>query len=67
MAIKFKLNKRKAVEAVLWFIKEKKISNMYAIWKMLFAAEKYHLNTYGRPITGEILRLWSMDTRSMQE
>jgi uncharacterized phage-associated protein len=53
MAIKFKLNKRKAVEAVLWFIKEKKTSNMYAIWKMLFAAEKYHLNTYGRPITGE--------------
>ncbi|MCL1957501.1 MAG: Panacea domain-containing protein [Fibromonadales bacterium] len=53
MAIKFKLNKRKAVEAVLWFIKAKKINDMYAIWKMLFAAEKYHLNKYGRPITGE--------------
>jgi len=53
MAIKFKLNKRKAVESVLWFIKEKKVSDMYSIFKMLFAAEKYHLNKYGRPITGE--------------
>jgi len=53
MAIKFKLNKRKAVEVVLWFVKEKKISDMYSIWKMLFEAEKYHLNMYGRPITGE--------------
>jgi len=26
---------------------------MYNIWKILFAAEKYHLNTYGRPITGD--------------
>jgi len=53
MAIKFKLNKRKAAEAVLWFIEEKKVSDMYAIFKMLFAAEKYHLNKYGRPITGD--------------
>ncbi|MDR2583500.1 MAG: SocA family protein [Fibromonadaceae bacterium] len=54
MAIEFKLNERKAVEAVLWFIEEKKVSDMYAIFKMLFAAEKYHLNKYGRPITGGI-------------
>jgi uncharacterized phage-associated protein len=43
----------KAVEAVLWFIKEKKVNDMYSIWKMLFEAEKYHLNKYGRPIIGE--------------
>jgi uncharacterized phage-associated protein len=53
MAIKFNLNKRKAAEAVIWFIKEKNINDMYSIWKMLFEAEKYHLNKYGRPITGE--------------
>jgi uncharacterized phage-associated protein len=52
MAIKFKLNERKAVEAVLWFI-EHGVSNKYWIFKMLFSAEKYHLNKYGRPITGE--------------
>jgi uncharacterized phage-associated protein len=26
---------------------------MYNIWKILFSAEKYHLNEYGRPITGD--------------
>ncbi|MCQ2562005.1 MAG: SocA family protein [Alphaproteobacteria bacterium] len=26
---------------------------MYNIWKILFSAEKYHLNKYGRPITGD--------------
>jgi len=62
MAIKFKLNKRKAAEAVLWFIEEKKINDMYTIFKMLFAAEKYHLNTYGRPITGEIYRAMEYGT-----
>jgi len=62
MAIKFNLNKRKAVEAVLWFIKEKKVNDMYAIWKMLFAAEKYHLNTYGRPVTGEIYLAMQLGT-----
>jgi len=53
MAIQFKLNERKAVEAVLWLIHQG-VTNMYSVWKMLFAAEKYHLNTYGRPITGDI-------------
>ncbi|MCL2260657.1 MAG: Panacea domain-containing protein [Fibromonadales bacterium] len=27
--------------------------NMYNIWKMLYAAEKYSLNKYGCPITGD--------------
>jgi len=52
MAIQFKINKRKAIECVLWLIQRGE-KNMYHIWKMLFAAEKYHLNTYGRPITGD--------------
>jgi uncharacterized phage-associated protein len=52
MAIQFKLNKQKAIEAVLWLIQRGE-SDMYRIWKMLFAAEKYHLNKYGRPITGD--------------
>ncbi len=41
MAIQFKMNTQKAVESVLWLIQRGE-SNMYNIWKMLFAAEKYH-------------------------
>ncbi|MCL2102092.1 MAG: Panacea domain-containing protein [Fibromonadales bacterium] len=52
MAIKFKMNKQKAIECVLWLIQRGE-NDMYRIWKMLFAAEKYHLNKYGRPITGD--------------
>ena len=52
MAIKFNMNTQKAIESVLWIIQNGE-SNMYNIWKVLFAAEKYHLNKYGRPITGD--------------
>lgn len=52
MKIIFNMNPQKAVEAVLWIIKNGE-SNMYNIWKILFTAEKYHLNKYGRPITGD--------------
>lgn len=46
------MNTQKAIEAVLWIIKNGE-SNMYNIWKILFAAEKFHINKYGRPITGD--------------
>jgi uncharacterized phage-associated protein len=52
MPIKFNINTQKAVESLLWVIKKGE-SNIYNIMKILFAAEKYHLNTYGRPITGD--------------
>jgi len=52
VAIQFKINSQKAIECVLWIIRKGE-SNMYNIWKMLFEAEKYHLNTRGRPITGD--------------
>jgi len=51
MAIQFKMNEQKAIECVLWTIQRGE-SNMYNIWKILFESEKYHLNEYGRPITG---------------
>ena len=50
--IRFNMNEQKAIECVLWFI-ERGETNMYNIWKMLFAAEKYSLNNYGVPITGD--------------
>lgn len=52
MSIVFNMNPQKAVESVLWIIKKGE-SNMYNIWKILFEAEKTHLNAYGRPITGD--------------
>ncbi|MCL2100664.1 MAG: Panacea domain-containing protein [Fibromonadales bacterium] len=55
MAIRFNMNKEKAIECVLWLI-ERGESNMYNIWKMLFTAEKYSLNNYASPITGDVYR-----------
>jgi len=46
------MNKQRAIEAVLWVIQNGE-SDMYRIWKILFSAEKYHLNKYGCPITGD--------------
>ncbi|MCL1957603.1 MAG: Panacea domain-containing protein [Fibromonadales bacterium] len=61
MAIEFKLNERKAVEAVLWLI-QKGETDMYHIIKMLFEAEKYHLNKYERPITGDTYMAMELGT-----
>ncbi len=52
MAIKFSINKQKSIEVILWIIQRGE-SNMYNIMKILFEADKYHLNTYGRPVTGD--------------
>jgi len=47
MAIEFKLNECKAVEAVLWLI-QKGETSMYHIFKMLFEAEKFY--SYNLPV-----------------
>jgi uncharacterized phage-associated protein len=52
MPIRFNMNKQRAIEAVLWIIQNGE-SDMHKIWKMLYSAEKYHLNEYGCPITGD--------------
>jgi len=52
MSIGFRINKNKAIESVLWILKKGE-SNVDNICKILFTAEKYHLNNYGRPITGD--------------
>ena len=50
--IRFNMNVQAAIEALLWVIKRGE-SNIYNIMKILYAAEKYHLNTYACPITGD--------------
>ena len=52
MNIRFNINTQKAVETVLWVI-ERGESNVYNIMKILFAADKFHLNKHGRPVTGD--------------
>ncbi|MDR2579090.1 MAG: SocA family protein [Chitinispirillales bacterium] len=52
MSIQFNMNTQKAIESVIWVIQSGE-SNMYNVWKILFSAEKYHLNNYASPITGD--------------
>jgi hypothetical protein len=53
--IQFNMNYQKAVEAVLYILSQFKEEglNTYNLLKMIFAADKYHLNKYGRPVTGD--------------
>ncbi len=53
--IQFNINYQKAVEVVLYVLSQFKDSglNTYNLLKMIFAADKYHLNKYGRPVTGD--------------
>ena len=52
MAIRFTINTQKAVEALLWIVQRGE-SNVYNAMKILFAADKYHLNRHARPVTGD--------------
>lgn len=51
--IRYKPNPEKVLEAVLWLANQRPGMDMYRILKVLFLADKWHLNTYGRPIAGE--------------
>jgi len=52
MIIRFNINTQKAVETLLWIIQRGE-TNVYNAMKILFEADKFHLNTYGRPVTGD--------------
>ena len=51
--IRFNLNEEKAIEALVWLANEKPGISFYYIVKVLFFADKIHLNKYGRPILGD--------------
>lgn len=51
--IKFEKNAEKAMQCLLWILKKCPGISKYNIMKVMFAADCYHLNTYGRPIYGE--------------
>ncbi len=54
MKIEFKPNYKKILQSILFCIKQNSGTlNQYNLMKIIFAADKYHLNKYGRPVTGD--------------
>lgn len=51
--ISFRINYEKAVETIIWLANEKPGIDIYHIAKVLFYAEKTHVNKYARPIIGD--------------
>lgn len=52
MRARYPANMAKALEVVLWLADKDPEIDFHKILKLLFFADKYHLNKYGRPIVG---------------
>ena len=50
---KFKVSYSKAIESIVWLANQSPYIDIYHIVKVLFFADKDHLNKYGRPILGD--------------
>jgi uncharacterized phage-associated protein len=50
--IHFRNNPSKSLEVILWLANKRPGIDFHAILKLLFFADKEHLNEYGRPIVG---------------
>ena len=53
MQIRFKANPQKIIEAIVWIARRLPGSSRYLVIKTLFYADKFHLQRYGRPVTGD--------------
>ena len=53
MATTFVLNAQKAIEAIVYLATKKPNMTQYYFMKMMFYADKYHLNMYGMPVIGD--------------
>lgn len=53
MPVKFKANPQKIIEAITWIARRLPGSSRYIVLKTLFYADKFHLQKYGRPVTGD--------------
>ncbi len=51
--IQFNVNPQKIVEIILWFANKKPKIRFHALLKFLFFADIYHINKYGRPVSGD--------------
>jgi hypothetical protein len=53
--ISFNCDLEKTLEVLLWVMNQKAEGvNLYNLIKTIFHADCYHLNQYGRPITGDV-------------
>lgn len=52
MHARYSISDRKAVEVILWLAWRKPGIDFHKLLKVLFYAEKYHINAHGRPIVG---------------
>ena len=53
MAITFTLNAKKAIEAIVYLANKKPAMTQYFFMKMMFYADKFHINRYGTPVIGD--------------
>ena len=51
--IDYRINYEKAIETIVWLASEKPGIDIYHLGKVLFYADKKHINRYGRPILGD--------------
>ncbi len=51
--IRYRLNWEKAIEAIVWLAQEKPGIGVFHVAKVLFYADKAHLQQYARPILGD--------------
>lgn len=51
--IQFKISYNKTIEVVVWLANMRPGIDIYHVAKVLFYADKKHINKYGRPITGD--------------
>jgi uncharacterized phage-associated protein len=51
--IYFRTNIRKALEVIVWCAQKRETVDFHTVLKVLFGADLYHLNKYGRPIVGD--------------
>lgn len=53
MSISFEMNEDKAIEALVWLADKQLGITPFYVSKVLYFAEKEHLNRFGRPILGD--------------
>lgn len=56
--IRFQVNIKKALEAILYVSSKCQNLGYHSICKLFFYADIYHLNTYGRPVFGDEYEAW---------
>ena len=54
MTIRFEMNANKAIEVLTWLANEQPGIAAFHVSKVLYYADKEHLNLYGRPVLGDI-------------